>query len=245
VYLGPALVTVPCLLHLLSKDRHAAAWNAWLYLALCTAVFLPLALWMQRFAPYAEVILAVVLAEFLARLIAWLQWISMTHLRAVVCFGLALALLAGFPLAGASIAPTGAKARPGACQVDEIAALLNDPRGLGDRPRIILAHMNHGPELLYRTSHSVVASPYHRNAAGLFDSHHAFAATEMDRSRSVVTARGVELILACRGEAGPEAAYNGETFLGGLRQGRAPSWLRAVDLPAREAESFVLYEVVR
>jgi len=93
----------------------------------------------------------------------------------------------------------------GLCRVDRIADFLDDPGGPGDRRKTILAHFNHGPELLYRTGHAVVASPYHRNTAGLLDTHRAFGSEDDRAAREVAARRGIDLVLLCRD--GPVLPY--------------------------------------
>lgn len=114
-FLGPSVVVVPYLGFRLVRGRRDADWHAWLYLAVCMAFFLPLALGMLRFAPFTEVLLAVVLAELLGRLLARLEGVRILPLRAVLRAGLATGLLTGFlglgaGLSGAAEAPPSAAA---------------------------------------------------------------------------------------------------------------------------------------
>ena len=129
--------------------------------------------------------------------------------------------------------------------LDGAVQTLTRPQGLGERSRIILAHFDYGPELLYRTPHAIIAAPYYSNSGGLLESDRIFRSRDLDLSRRLMGRRGVDLVLVCRDEAGPEAAFGADTFLGGLVRGRVPSWLRPVDLPAAQAANIVLYEVVR
>ncbi len=247
-FLGPALVTVPYLVFLLLRARTAAMRDGWLFIAACTAVFLPLAITMLRFAPFTEVLLAVVLAALLGRLLVWSEQVTLMPLRVVLRSGLMVGLLVGFVGLG-SVFSGPAKAAPvrSTCGFHQVFALLSDPQGLGARPRIILAHFNHGPELLYRTPHAVVASPYHRNVAGLLDSEQIFGAEDDALSRRLIDRRGVDLILLCdNGPALVQAAMRqGSTFAGRLSEGRVPAWLRRIDAPAEPTGGYRLFEVVR
>ena len=158
--------------------------------------------------------------------------------------GLALALAPAPPSAAAG---TGTASAERSCPIDRVAAWLDDPTAMGGRPRLILAHFNHGPELLYRTRHAVVASPYHRNAAGLRDAHEAFGTTGPAAARRVVERRGVDLVLICR--AGPAVAnfalVNPEAYALELAAERHPAWLAPVDLPEPLARDVLLYRVER
>jgi hypothetical protein len=212
------------------------------------AIFLPLALVMLRFAPFTEVLLAIVLAELLGRLLKLSERVSLAPLRVVLRAGLMLGLLTGFIALGAALSgPSKASTVRTRCQLENAYALLAQPQGLGDRPRVILAHFNYGPELLYRTPHSVVASPYHRNVAGLLDGDRIFGARDDATSRRLIDRRGVELILFC--PDGPAlaqaAAKDGSSFVGRLARDRVPAWLRPVEAPPELAGPYRLYEVVR
>jgi hypothetical protein len=247
-FLGPALVCVPFLAVLLLRERNPANRDGWLFLAVCTAIFLPLAMVMLRFAPFTEVLLAVVLAELLGRLLALSERVTVAPARIVLRTSLMLGLLTGFIALGALLSgPTKESTVRARCLLENAYALLGQPQGFGDRPRIVLAHFNHGPELLYRTPHSVVASPYHRNVAGLLDSDRIFGARDDATSRRLIDQRGVELVLFC--PDGPAlaqaAAKEGSTFVGRLSEGQVPAWLRSVQVPAELAGAFRLYEVSR
>jgi hypothetical protein len=247
-FLGPALVCVPFLGVLLRCERDPARRDAWLYLAVCTAIFLPLALVIMRFAPFTEILLAIVLAKLLGRLLKLCERVTLAPARILLRSGSMLGLLTGFVALGALFSgPDGASRVWAHCQLANAYALLGQPQGLGSRPRIVLAHFNHGPELLYRTPHAVVASPYHRNGAGLVDTERIFGAREDALSRRWIDARGVELILFCPdGPALVQAAARGHsTFVDRLDQGQVPAWLRPVEVPEALTGAFRLYEVVR
>lgn len=250
-YLGPALVCVPFLLWLMAHERHSPVWVGWLYAGMALALFLPLAMYRVRFAIYAEVLLTVVLVDLLARMRdrpGWnsRQWTGLLA-RALASAG----LLVGFYAAGLvlhrvehSAADAPAQA---ACRLSAMAPYLNQPRGLGRRAHTIVARIDFGPELLYRTDHAVVGTPYHRNR-GILDTYRILTATDDSLSRSLVDRRGVDLILLCpnRDEKVFFATTSGDaTLYRRLIDGRIPAWLRAVELPPELAPAFRLYEVIR
>ncbi|MDH3597072.1 MAG: hypothetical protein OEM93_19720, partial [Rhodospirillales bacterium] len=102
-FLGPAVVCVPFLAVLLLRERNPANRDGWLYLAVCVASFLPLALAMLRFAPFTEVLLAIVLAELLGRLLKLSERVNLAPARVVLRAGLMLGLLTGFIALGAAL----------------------------------------------------------------------------------------------------------------------------------------------
>ncbi len=246
-FLGPALASTPFLAFLLWRERRAAAWEAWLFLGLMTALFLPLALAMVRFAPYVGILTAIPLAELLSRLMKPLnRLVSLASVRAALRFGLVCLFVLGFAVAGSAMNLSGPKKPQPACAVSGLADQLNDPQGLGERPRIILAHKDRGAELLYYTRHAVITAPYHRNTQGILDADRIFRARDRALSRRMIRQRGASLVLLCADENAPEAElFDAESFLGGLLRGRVPGWLRKLETKAGETGNFVLFEVVR
>jgi hypothetical protein len=125
---------------------------------------------------------------------------------------------------------------------------LNDPQGLGDRPRTIVASVNFGPELLYRTGHRVLATPYHRNGAGILAAHRIMSAEGDSEARARLRDRGVDLVLLCPDatEAALFAGTGGKgTFYLRLLRGELPAWLRPLALTPELGPAFRLFEVAR
>ena len=69
-------------------------------------------------------------------------------------------------------------------------------------PRRLLNSIYAEPELLYRTHHGVVATPYHRNTTGIMDTIRIFRHTGASVLLAI-KARRVDLVLICPGD--PEA----------------------------------------
>ncbi len=152
---------------------------------------------------------------------------------------------AGEDGAGAAL---GGAAGAGDCDIKAIAAYLNQPQPFGARFRIIATHVDFGPELLYRTEHAVVGTPYHRNTRGILDTYRIFSATEDSESKSLLDARGIELVLLC---PSPREALlytsqaQGTTLYERLLDERVPAWMQPVVLPEALAARFRLYRVLR
>ena len=90
-----------------------------------------------------------------------------------------------------------AKPAKSGCPIKDVAAFLNNTERWHARPVTILTSADYAPELLYRTPHRVVATPNHRNGAGLLDTHNIYAAANDDDARALVEARDIALILLC------------------------------------------------
>ncbi len=249
---GPALICLPLALVILWRRRGAAGWGVWLYLSLLLGVYFVLTIMHMRIAPFVEIAFAPLMAEAVIRARQWADSIRLEQLRDLTRALVSVLLLAGFIGIGSVVAAAGSDteemADNWACPIDDIAAFLDDANGFGDRPRIIVSLLDHGPQLIYRTRHSVVAAPYHRNTDGILDAHGIMTATDDRESRRLMASRGAELVLLCPN--GPERKLfepspAGRTLYSRLLTGDAPAWLRPVRLPVRLSRIFKLYEVAR
>jgi hypothetical protein len=126
--------------------------------------------------------------------------------------------------------------------------LLNDPASLGARPLAIGALLDLGPEILYRTRHSVVGVPYHRNGVGNWESYRLFAAPQEGESRAIVTRRHIDLLMICPRDT-EQRFFTRETgsdnLYTRLLAGQVPDWLAPVPVKPESADGFRLYRVIR
>jgi hypothetical protein len=147
--------------------------------------------------------------------------------------------------------------------LERAAVFLSDPATYGGRPRVVMSTMNEGPELLFRTPHSVLSAPY--NAAGNYDSFKFFNAREEDQALEIVKRRKVELVLAGRrislfyagldraalvraplkvDEQGRLQVLSNKdhlTMIERLSRETPPPWLKRVEVPGDT--DYLLYEV--
>jgi len=246
LYLGAALPCIPFLLYLLYRKAGQPAWDSWVCLTVGLVICLPFALLMARFALFSQILLVIVLVELLASLLAQIERISLLVLR-VPLWGITLAVfLFGSVAAGPLVMKKQGSQPAGTCDLKAMATFLSRPQGLGGRPRLLLTEMNYGAELLYRTDHTVVGTPYHRNVQGLLDNQRLFNQPSDQADRSVFEQRGIDLILQCRAHDRRYVyADNERSFYDSLLVGRHPDWLRPVDLPEDLDRQFRLYEVLR
>jgi hypothetical protein len=257
LYLGPAVAVLPWLGVHLWQDRRAATWNAWLLVGLGLLAYLPLAVAMQRFSVYACLFLAIGLADLAGRLMERARSTDSAEPGAgsgagrLVMLGLALpTLLIGHIMLGAwlmkasSVEGGAVESGTGACHIDPLVAELKRLDGPDGRPLTVLAHRDHGAALLYRTRHSVVSTPYPRNAQGQLDAFRIYSATDFEEARQLIENRRIDLIVACvqRPIYGPESAEP-DMLESHLRRGQAPDWLTELSLGEEAAERFRLYRV--
>jgi len=245
------LLVAPFVVRRLRAGRGRLEWGPWVALAIGLPAFVALGLYMVRFSGYAEVLLALALGCVVQAAAERLGRLEPRALRLVLRPLALAALILGCLLAGAALLVSrsalelGRPDEAGTASLAPLLPLLTDPQGLGDRPRTIAAFAQSGPELLYRTPHRTLASPYHRNAAGLRDVHALFTARDDEQALDVVRRRGVDLLLLC--PAGPERIVHdlhaGDGSLHDrLCRGERPAWLAPVPLPPG-AEGWLLFEV--
>jgi hypothetical protein len=257
-WVGPAMICLPYVLALVWLKRRDDAWIGWVYFAIALGLYLTLSLRHVRFAPFAEAMAVVPLAHLIGAARGRLSWIASQTWRDAARGLVSLVLIIGISGAGLVLGfrpslGTGASAfgaagaGAGECDIAAIAAFLNRPEPFGDRPRIIATHVDFGPELLYRTEHAVVGTPYHRNGRGIRDIYRIFSASDSAESKRLLDARGIELVLLCPSPS-EEVFYDltseRSTFYSRLRNAQAPDWMRPIRLPA-DIGGFRLYEVVR
>jgi hypothetical protein len=141
-----------------------------------------------------------------------------------------------------------AKAEDKKVSLVKICRYLNeDQKWLGRNVRI-LTNMDFGPEIIYRTRHEVIGTPYHRNWRGILDTYDIMTAEEDETAHKLVEQRKVELILLSLKlpELGDRLKIGDKsTFYQRLCRNECPNWLRAIELPDELAVSFKLFEVAR
>jgi hypothetical protein len=250
-YLATVAITIPYAIVRGWRSRTQIQSMPWFLLAGLCAVYFVMALLRFRLAPFAEIASAPLLADMIAQTIDWSERHFNATRRVLVNCAASFILTCGSMLAGAYLMTLSAQASDGQpdpqCALSDIAPQLNDPNGLGARPLIIAALLDRGPELLYRTHHLVVSSPYHRNAAGIWDSYRLFASPDEAESRSIVARRGIDLLLLC--PTGAEYLFferkkGGANLYSHLLDGKTPSWLVPVPIDAPNT-AFRIYRVVR
>ena len=264
-FLGSALVAAPYLAYLAWRTSGEIR-QAWLLLALALAIYLPLALYQLRWSSYAQLIglpaFTVLLLHTLSVLrlktspsivgggrSAWTRLLGIAFGRTVVvlafCGGLIGLAVAVRPLQAGDDGKGGVS-HP-SCDVPAMARHLSESPNYRARPQRLMSFIFDGPELLYRTSHQVVGTPYHRNRDGILDTIAFFSATDLALARELVRKRKLDLVLVCPAQA-ERLLYLGQdrdiTLFERLRDREAPVWLQSVDLPTGLASQYLLFEVV-
>jgi hypothetical protein len=246
------LVALPFLAFLIITERDRADWFAWCGLAFAVLIFWPIAILHVRFATFAEIVFIIAVAELLDRVLIWASRRE-SDLKRGIFRGLAITIflvgpsVLGTQIQKASGEGTVQEGKTGAqlCEVPKIARFLEESEMWPESERLtILAFLDFGPQLLYRTRHAVIGTPYHRNGSGIYDSYRMLASTDEEESMALMQERGVDLILLC--PYSPEALFfvtedPGPTLYDRMAAEETPLWLDRVNLPSHLSEQFRLF----
>lgn len=228
-------IAVPPLVGLVACLRLAgrsADWlrRFWQEYALVLAAALVTSLFVARAGAAAGALAAVPLGWQVREWLRASRTVRRRSKRAMALAGMALALLPAFPLtlfALAMPAQASVNARPGAssCALPgNVGVLRALPRGE------VLAPLALGPQILYETSHTVVATGHggHRAVRTVID---VFSGPA-DAARATLESRGTRYVVLCPGSAElrryEQVAPGG--FMADLLAGRTPAWLEPVEM---------------
>lgn len=245
-FLGPALVALPMVFRILREERGRRAFWGWLLVATALVAYAVFTQRWPRWAPYSGLFFCLPLAVVVLRLDRWIEAALKGPARLPAKAVALLLILAGPLLAGAALTAEAPEPKAEACPTAKLVELLNGP-ALGKQPHIVLTAANMGPELIYRTPHSVVATVHHRNP-GLLGSLLLLRSTDLGAARAEFRRRGITLVVLCPGDSGNHYEMRGDRekpdlLYRRLLDGRGPPWLKELDFPADMQASFRLFEV--
>lgn len=252
-YLGGVALIMPFFLKILVGARPSGRFFTYLFIALACLLLTAAAVRHMRFSGYAEIAFVFAFAVVLDRFLHRTERIGNDLLRGLLRGSFIGLMLLGPILVGGNLMTKDAVAKDPAgqplagCRVREVAAYLeSDPRWSA-APRTILAFMDIGPELLYRTHHSVIATPYHRNGDGIYDGYRMLATDDEAAAQALIRQRGIDLVLLCHTPAERvfyAASHGEENLYTRLIGNTPPDWLAAIDLPEPLRAQAQLYQVL-
>lgn len=222
-----------------------------LVFVIAALVFTPLTIAQSRWAAYMGVLYTVPWAVVLTRILDWRgDWRGGpvkggTPLLRAPLF---VTVMMGHAIIGAGLSGALEDQPPKveACRWGEIAPFLNSPKFADGAPQTIFNFTHNGPEIIYRTHHRVVATPYHRNTQGILDSYTAFGGVDMAKSEAILHRRGVNFLITCVDSVDERIMLKekGDTLIRRLVEGREPSWLHKYPLPDGLDAYFRVYAFV-
>jgi len=83
------------------------------------------------------------------------------------------------------------------CDLVQVGEVLRDERWF-EGSDLILAHTDHGPELLFRTHHDVLSIPNHRYQPGYRFTHEVMSHPNPGQAAEMLRERGVGILVLCR-----------------------------------------------
>ena len=252
-FLGGLGVVFPLFLKILAEERGSPRFYPYLFIALACLLLGVVAIFHTRFSIYGAGAFILAFAVVLDRFLQWSGRIGNSLVRGVLRGGFIGLMLMGPLLIGGTLMARDTASDPGGqplagCNVREMAGYLESDPQWNAEPRTLLTFMDIGPELLYRTRHRVVGTPYHSNGDGIYDGHRMLATDDLAAARGLMEQRGIDLVLLCLSP--PERSFyvradGKENLYKRLAEGNPPSWLVPVTLPGDLAQQARLYRIVR
>lgn len=245
LWLGIIVPGIPVLLYLLWKHSGAGR-KAWSYIMISALVYLPLSLNEIRWVPYVAILMLPGYAWLVARAMRAISDRIEGGVAGLLRITVLVTSVVIFALPTVIFSEEDAASEIAACPLIPVSGYLDESTHWGDAPMQVLAFTDFGPELLYRTRHSVFSIPSHRYHSGFTDSYNIMSALDDDQALEIIRQRKIDLILVCPGghEDHFYARKDGdEIFHQRISTGNAPGWLDEMTLPPDIAESFRLYRV--
>ena len=210
-------------------------------------LFIPLTFYQIRWVYYCSALLIFPLTMFLGQVLAKVSEIRGSSLRVLTRAITIFLFLFGFLFLGLLLegpADDSAAATP---KTGLLCDWLNDPDNNLPASAVILIDMDYGPEVLYRTPHQVIATPYHRNDDGILFNHRVMTAANAGQAYSVISERQVDLVVLTPKSSEKVIYGAGENpgiFYNQLLDGQIPEWLVPVQTTEQIQEWFVIFRVV-
>ncbi|MCW8915953.1 MAG: hypothetical protein OQK24_08885 [Magnetovibrio sp.] len=223
-----------------------------LVIAVSSLLFFPMAMLQMRWGAYFGVTVSIAWAALFQRTLDWQGGPKVGTdpgtpiLRIPAVLGLLfLPVLVATILS--LISPTKPPPRPQNCKWRDLQPTLMSEAFGGGRPQVILSHIHQGPEILYRTPHRVIGSPYHRNADGILDAYTFVTTQDSTQARTILEQRGVDFVILCVDSREERKALDveGPIMMRKFIDETHPKWLIPIDLGKELNDDFRAYRFVK
>ena len=223
--------------------------DVWIFIFFAALIFFLISLYQVRWAAYTQIlllipmtVLMVILREMGSRA-GFLRTLKNAFILFVFCMGF---LIIGL-LADVIFKKSGSEKNREEVSLIRMCKYLNETEKWQQRNYHILTDIHFGAEILYRTQHEVIGTPYHRNGQGILDTYEIMTAETDEKALEIIQKRGVDLILLCP-KSSESVVYSKMeqifTFYQRLLENKIPNWLRMVELPSELSSSFLLFEIL-
>lgn len=239
----------------LKRPAKAAFDEPMLIMVLAGLLYLPLTLFQVRWGAYLGVTVAVAWAAVLQNVLSWHGGPIIgtkdgsepgTPILRVPLF--VLIVLAHMIVGGglSMVRPDAPANKSSVCKWRDIQPYLISEDFADGAPRTLLSHIHQGPEIMFRTPHRVIGSPYHRNTQGILDNYNALATTDDTIAREIMTRRGIDFVVLCTDSAEERhfLKIEGDTLIRRITIGQQPKWLQKMPLPSNLQEHFRILRFV-
>jgi hypothetical protein len=244
LFVGISILSIIILIFEILKNQNN---RPWIYLLIGLLIYLPLACMQVRWSPYVTILSLSPYAMWTSKILEliknkFLKWRAI-FLRVSLLFlilfwpYLLVLVFSGDEITGDNKGVS----------FTVLTKFLDDPYGLGASPKNILAFPDFGPELVYRTKHSVYTIQSHRYHAGFRDNYTIMTAAADETARYIIEKRKVDLILICLKGAENNNYYIRDdkqaTFHDRLVNNKIPIWIKEVKLPPELEAEYKLFRI--
>lgn len=206
-------------------------------------IFSALTFYQVRMAYCGLVLITIVLAFMLNNVIAWITKFP-SSLLPLWRSGVILLFILGFPLLGMALTISLAEESndespplPALCQY------LNDYSQTEPDVETVLAPIDYGPQILYRTDYNIISAPYHRNDSGMLFTEEVMTSNDMGKIEEMLKKRKIDLIVIPLQINEFDTIDNPSVFFERLKRNQVPDWLTKLKLPEELEDTTAIYRV--
>ncbi|MEE9294785.1 MAG: hypothetical protein V3W34_07475 [Phycisphaerae bacterium] len=248
-WLGIAVPTLPYLGYLITT-RSGLERRVWVFIGLGAVAFIALTVAQVRWSSYAEILLlppyAHLAATLLTRVTTRLRGMRVTLVRPLLVIGLCTWFYLPTLMSGATDRTNEIIKARALCPLKPLAEFVSDSAQWGESPKRLLAFIDFGPELLYRTPHYVFAIPNHRKQPGFTASYRIMTSTDFPVAEALLRENTVDLIIICPDSFEQfmyRTATPDRTLYEALAAGEFPDFLEPVKLPRALSQAFRVFSI--
>jgi len=212
-------------------------------------IFLPLGIYQIRMDYYLLTITSIVLSQCLDDIISLISnsrisimWKPPLRIAVTVLFVL---VLPGIGIIATPSEPSENKRVD--VDLKALSSFLQDYQMANSDALTVLAFIDFGPELLYRTNYNVIATPYHRNDSGILFTYDVMASDNSDEAFRLLKERTVDMIIICP-ESSEKNFYKNNndepTLYERMLRGQQPTFLEEMQLPTELADQFRVFRFI-
>jgi len=249
--LGSAVVGIFYIVFVLRKESDNKS-KGWIFILSGILLFALAGILSRRLLLYGNIITVIPLAALLGRTVGWEKNHAKFLFRVFILPFTIIFFCVGFLLLGYICDKILEKDNASQQKKIEIplSALCDELHFAIDEGNVrkhrILAFDFYGPEIMYRTGYEVIATPFHRNAQGILDTHLIMSATSDGKAHDLIRKRGIDMILIIN-DPGERRYYSsappGSVFYDHLKEGKYPYWIKEMKLSPFIAAYYRLFRV--